>query len=151
MSRTLSRERINEIKEIFNIFDKNGSGSVSTKEIGNLYRALGFTPTEVELNQIVFDLDSDHSGAIEFSEFLEMFQKYDMKPFTEKELVEAFRLFDKDRNGLMTLEELMNIFDIAESPISTNEAEMIMKHFDFDHNGTINYNEFANLVLCKDL
>ena len=78
--------KINEIKEIFSLFDKNGSGSVSIKEIGNLYRALGFTPTEVELNQIVHDLDSDGSGAIEFSEFLEMFQKYEGKPFTENQL-----------------------------------------------------------------
>ncbi len=151
MSRNYSKERINEIREIFNVFDNNGSGSISTKEVGNLYRALGFTPTEVELNQIIFELDTDKSGAVEFNEFLEMFSKYDIKPFTEKQLIEAFRLFDKDRNGLMSLDELMNIFQIAGSPISNNEAEMIIKHFDFDNNGSVNYNEFAALVLSKDI
>ena len=96
-------------------------------------------------------MDTDRSGAVEFNEFLEIFQQYDGKPYTEKQLIEAFRLFDTDRNGLMSIEELRAIFEITGSPISENEAEMLINQFDFDKNGGINYNEFAGLVMNDEI
>ena len=39
----------NEIKEIFDLFDKNKRGIVNTEELGTLVRALNLNPTETEI------------------------------------------------------------------------------------------------------
>lgn len=46
MIRQLTEEEIEEFKEAFLLFDKDGNGTISTKELGIAMRALGQNPTE---------------------------------------------------------------------------------------------------------
>lgn len=151
MSTKISKAKLAEIREIFNFFDKNKSGAIATKELGDLYRALGLTPTDVEINDIIAESDLDNSGTIEFSEFVKIFEKYQIKPLTEDQLIRAFKLFDNDKNGLLSTEELIKIMEIAGERLSNEDADMIMKEFDLDRNGTINYNEFARMIVSDEL
>ena len=48
-----------EIKEAFQLFDKDGSGVISTKELGMVMRSLGQNPTEQELMDMVNEVDVD--------------------------------------------------------------------------------------------
>ena len=48
-----------EIHEAFNIFDKDGDGRVSSKELGTVMRSLGQNPTEKELQDMVNEVDED--------------------------------------------------------------------------------------------
>jgi len=123
MSKKFSKDKIDEIKQIFNFFDKNGSGAISTKELGDLYRALGMTPSDADINDIIAEIDKDSSGTIEFSEFLEIFETYKIKPINEDQLIKAFQLFDKDRNGLLSTDELMKIMELAGEKMSREDAE----------------------------
>ena len=41
----------NEIREIFDLFDKNKKGTVNTAELGTLVRALNLNPTETEIER----------------------------------------------------------------------------------------------------
>lgn len=41
----LNQKRIKEIREAFTIFDKDGDGTISTKELGYVMRSLGMTPS----------------------------------------------------------------------------------------------------------
>ncbi|VDM57293.1 unnamed protein product [Angiostrongylus costaricensis] len=44
--RHLNGEEIDQFKEAFLLFDKDGNGTISTKELGIAMRALGQNPTE---------------------------------------------------------------------------------------------------------
>lgn len=49
-----------EFKEAFSLFDKDGDGTITTKELGTVMRSLGQNPTEAELqvgncNQSAFE------------------------------------------------------------------------------------------------
>ena len=46
---TLTEEQIAEFKEAFSLFDKDGDGTVTTKELGTVMRSLGQNPTAAEL------------------------------------------------------------------------------------------------------
>ena len=53
MADQLSNEQIAEFKEAFSLFDKDGDGSIATKELGTVMRSLGQNPTEAELQDMV--------------------------------------------------------------------------------------------------
>lgn len=49
----LTSEQIAELKEAFNEFDNDGSGTITTKELGYAMRAMGMNPTEQELVDLI--------------------------------------------------------------------------------------------------
>ena len=61
-----------EIREAFNLFDTDASGSIDAKELKAAMRALGFQVKKAEIRKMIADIDKDASGAIEFDEFIEM-------------------------------------------------------------------------------
>ena len=54
---------------------KDGSGTISTKELLGVMRSMGQNPTEDELLNLVMEVDIDGNGTIEFEEFLNMMKK----------------------------------------------------------------------------
>merc|ERR1719359_479380 len=91
----LSDEQIAEFKEAFLLFDKDGDGTITTKELGTVMRSLGQTPTEAELHDMINEVDADGNGTIDFTEFLSLMARKMKDTDTEEELREAFKVFDK--------------------------------------------------------
>ena len=58
---------IAEFKEAFSLFDKDGDGTITTKELGTVMRSLGQNPTEQELQDMIkeVDVDGKHKSQIE--------------------------------------------------------------------------------------
>ena len=48
-----------EFKEAFSLFDKDGDGTITTKELGTVMRSLGQNPTEAELQDMINEVDVD--------------------------------------------------------------------------------------------
>jgi len=48
-----------EFKEAFSLFDKDGDGTITTKELGTVMRSLGQNPTEAELQDMINEVDAD--------------------------------------------------------------------------------------------
>ena len=71
----LTPEQIAEFKYAFSLFDSNGDGVISTKELGTIMRSLGQNPTETELKDMIDEVDQDGSRCIDFPEFLTLMSR----------------------------------------------------------------------------
>lgn len=61
---------LTEFKEAFSLFDKDGDGTITTKELGTVMRSLGQNPTEAELQDMINEVDAD--GELDSVQTLEM-------------------------------------------------------------------------------
>jgi len=79
MADQLTEEQIAEFKEAFSLFDKDGDGTITTKELGTVMRSLGQNPTEAELQDMINEVDEmireadiDGDGQVNYEEFVTM-------------------------------------------------------------------------------
>uniref|UniRef100_A0AAY4DFB8 Calmodulin 2 n=1 Tax=Denticeps clupeoides TaxID=299321 RepID=A0AAY4DFB8_9TELE len=77
-----------EFKEAFSLFDKDGDGTITTKELGTVMRSLGQNPTEAELQDMINEVDADGNGTIDFPEFLTMMARKMKDTDSEEEIRE---------------------------------------------------------------
>ena len=105
----LSDEQKQEIKEAFDLFDTDGSGTIDAKELKVAMRALGFEPKKEEIRKMIADADRDGSGVIDFPEFLDMMTQKMAERDPREEMLKAFRLFDDDETGKISFKNLKRV------------------------------------------
>ena len=71
----ISEDQLQEFKDTFNLFDKDGSGSINTKDLGTVLRALGQKPAETEVQELVQRIDPSNRGTFNFNEFVNLMKQ----------------------------------------------------------------------------
>lgn len=116
-------EERQKLKEIFKVFDQNGDGCLAYEEIFEGYKQYfndDEKRAEIEARRILEKLDLNDNGLIEYSEFL-IANLDPTKIIKEERLREVFNMFDVDRSGAITVDEIKKILGGAGSapPSST--------------------------------
>ncbi|EDV42926.1 uncharacterized protein Dana_GF16772 [Drosophila ananassae] len=142
----LTEEQVAEFKEAFIQFDKDGTGKISTRELGAVMRALGQNPTESELQDMIAEIDNDPNGQIDFNEFCSMMAKQMRETDTEEEMREAFKIFDRDCDGFISPAELRFVMINLGEKVTDEEIDEMIREADFDGDGMINYEEFVWMI-----
>ncbi|VDH98383.1 Hypothetical predicted protein [Mytilus galloprovincialis] len=141
-----SAKVVSDFKEVFELFDKDGDGTITIKELDTVMRSLGQNPTENEVKEMVQKVDTDGNGTIEFPEFLQMATDMMKSVDLADEVRDAFRLFDKNGDGYVTASELKTILSNNGEKISDEELDAMVKDADVDGDGKINYQEFVSIL-----
>jgi len=149
MAEQFTEDQIAEFKEAFSLFDKDGDGCITTKELGTVMRSLGANPTEAELKEMISEVDADGSGTIEFHEFVNMMARKMKDTDSEEEIREAFKVFDKDGNGFISAAELRHVMTHLGEKLTDEEVDEMIREADIDNDGQINYEEFVKMMLTK--
>ena len=68
----LTEEQKQEIKEAFDLFDTDKTGTIDYHELKVAMRALGFDVKKTEVLGLMREYDRDGAGAIEYIDFLEI-------------------------------------------------------------------------------
>ncbi|PVU88843.1 hypothetical protein BB559_004241 [Furculomyces boomerangus] len=147
MSEKLTEEQIAEFKEAFQLFDKDGDGSITTHELGVVMRSLNQNPSDAELNDMINEIDADGNGTIDFPEFLTLMARKMKDTDTEEEIKEAFKVFDKDGNGVISAAELRHVMTSLGEKMTEAEVDEMIKEADVDGDGQINYDEFLKMMM----
>lgn len=156
MAAKLTQDQITAFRESFSLFDKDGDGTITASEIGTVMRSLGHNPSERELHDMINEIDKDRNGTIDFDEFLEMMTRNSALNKTgskggavdeeEEELLQAFKVFDKDGNGTISEVELRDVMKSLGELLSEREIKQMIEEADGDGDGEIDFHEFKKMM-----
>ncbi|RKP17473.1 centrin [Rozella allomycis CSF55] len=136
----LTAEQKQEIREAFDLFDTDGSGTIDLKELKVAMRALGFEPKKDEVKKLIAEIDKNGSGTIDFNEFLELMTA------KMEEILKAFRLFDDDNTGKISFKNLKRVAKELGENLTDEEIQEMIDEADKDGDGEINEEEFLRVM-----
>eukprot|EP00794_Sanderia_malayensis_P015258 gene15258-16833_t len=128
-----------DFKEAFAIFDKNGDGKISSNEIGDVLKKLGYQPSQEQLAKMLATVDLDGNGFLDFDEFKSMLVGNPISLSHEKELEEIFKNMDKNGDGFIGAKELKQMMKNIGQKCSKNEIKRMIQIADVNKDGKVDF------------
>ncbi|XP_075157282.1 uncharacterized protein LOC142230524 [Haematobia irritans] len=152
--RIISKSQMREFREAFRLFDKDGDGCITKEELGTVMRSLGQFARVEELQEMLQEIDVDGDGNVSFEEFVDILSNmaYEDKSGLpaadqeERELRDAFRVFDKHNRGYITASDLRAVLQCLGEDLDEEEIEDMIKEVDVDGDGRIDFYEFVHAL-----
>ncbi|KAK4414197.1 Calcium-binding allergen Ole e 8 [Sesamum alatum] len=146
---SLCLQSMEDVKRVFDRFDANGDGKISSDELGGVIKALGSETSADEVARMMEEIDTDKDGFISLEEFA-AFCNAEADPLggenSEKELREAFELYDQDHDGQISATELHLILTRLGERCSVNDCTGMIKSVDSDGDGFVSFDEFRIMM-----
>jgi len=144
----LEDNEIKDLKDIFYAFDQDKDGQISLKELQDGFLQLKSNHlNEKEIFNLFKSIDVNKNYRIDYTEFLAA--TISEKNYSRRErLFEAFCILDKDNDGKISKEELMEVLKTEKN--QEKEIEKYIKMVDINGDGTIDYTEFLQLMGCDE-
>lgn len=144
----LEPDQVEVLMKCFNGFCQDGV--VQAETVGEILQMMGLRVKKQALQAIIEEVDEDGSGELEFEEFCILAARFLIEEDEEqmrKELKEAFRFYDKDGVGYLTIETLKGILLELEPKLSDEQLMEIVDEVDEDGSGTIDFDEFMGMMM----
>ncbi|KAM8965423.1 centrin-2 isoform X2 [Antechinus flavipes] len=142
----LTEEQKQEIREAFDLFDTDGTGTIDVKELKVAMRALGFEPKKEEIKKMISDIDKEGTGKISFNDFLAVMTQKMAEKDTREEILKAFRLFDDDETGKISFKNLKRVARELGENLTDEELQEMIDEADRDGDGEVNEQEFLRIM-----
>uniref|UniRef100_A0A7S1GAP5 Calmodulin n=1 Tax=Bicosoecida sp. CB-2014 TaxID=1486930 RepID=A0A7S1GAP5_9STRA len=147
MDKYLTEAQKDGFKEIFHLFDFSGEGRIDSKELGTMLRALGQSPTEAEVQDIIAEVDVDGTGKLDFEEFLAMVAGRLKDTDIVGEVEASFDAFDVDGDGKVSAEDLRAYAEKLGEKLPMDDVREMVGEADLDGDGMISKDSFKRLMV----
>nr|XP_027798759.1 centrin-1 [Marmota flaviventris] len=147
----LTEDQKQEVREAFDLFDADGSGTIDVKELKVAMRALGFEPRKEELKKMISEVDREGTGKISFNDFLAVMTQKMSEKDTKEEIMKAFRLFDDDETGKISFKNLKRVAAELGENLTDEELQEMIDEADRDGDGEVNEEEFLKIMKKTNL
>lgn len=114
------------------MFDTDGSGTMKTADLSEAVVMFGCESEEEKLKAWVREADPEHTGSIDFNDFLLVMSEVLTKENEAMNLKEAFDLFDKDGGGTISPIELRHMMTSIGERITEEETDLMVQLADKD-------------------
>ena len=134
-----------DLRELFKSMDISGTGQLSKDEFCNkLMELYGENDGKNIASNIFNNLDLDGSGKISYDEFLSAMIS-SKKVVTEERLEKAFKMFDKDNSGKLSVNEIKAVFGGTEE-----QWKNVINEIDLNNDGEVDFAEFKIMMENMD-
>ena len=133
-------------KEAFDLIDKNKDGEITLDELKIFFKGLKEDIIDADLQDMINEADIEGNGSITFDGFVALLNGKLRNDEVQEEIVETFKKFDQDNNGLIGPEDIYNLLHSFNQDITISEAEEMIKNVDIDDDGLVNYKEFVKMI-----
>lgn len=136
-----------ELRRIFQIFDQNGDGRITTKELSDSLENMGIFIPDPELNQMIAKIDVNGDGCIDMDEFGSLYQTIMNERDEEQDMREAFNVFDINGDGYICVEELKSVLaSLGLKQGTVADCKQMINKVDIDGDGKVNFAEFKQMM-----
>lgn len=143
----LTEDEIEEIREAFNLFDTDNSGTIDPKELKAAMQSLGFESKNPTIYQMIADLE--HEGpAIDFDSFLRAITEKLGDKETKNGIYKIFQLFDSDNTSTINIENLRRVAKELGETMTADELKEMLERAAADGQ-EISFDDFYNIMTKK--
>lgn len=145
----INEEEIEELREAFELFDTDGNGTIDPNELKSAMKSLGLEAKNHTVYQMISDIDKDGTGDIDFDEFLDLMTVKLGDSDSEQDVRKVFDLFDDDKTGYITIQNLKRVAKDLDENMSDAELLEMIERADSDQDGQINFEDFYSIMTKK--
>ena len=125
------------------------TGTIELHELQQVMRKLGQNPTESDLIEMINSVDDNGDNEIDFDEFLILMKSRIGERDPEKELKDAFAVFDTDGSGSIDRKELKRLMKKLGQALTEAELDAMMDEVDTNGDGEISFEEFKAMMVSS--
>jgi calcium-binding protein CML len=151
-NKALNNQQIARLKEVFDHFDADGSGSIDAEELGNVFLSMGQEATQEEMTKLINSVDDDESGEIEFGEFMVlMCSNFGTQSF-ETDMRGEMEAIDPDTTGRISVQQMRELMMQTTGGLLTSaEMDDIINTACHHKSGDVEYMKWESLwEACRD-
>ncbi|XP_011498408.1 PREDICTED: troponin C-like [Ceratosolen solmsi marchali] len=144
----MDEEQVQMLKRAFSMFDPSKSGKIEKEKVRTILNTLGHTFDDHDLDIMLKAEDIEGTGVVSFDSFFRVachFQEEDDEAL-QKELKEAFRLYDKEEKGYIPTSSLREILHALDDQITPDQMDGMIAEIDTDGSGTVDFDEFMEMM-----
>lgn len=141
----VKEEEVVKLQQTFKAIDKDGNGSLSMQEMKDAFTALP-SVDEQELTRLFAEIDVNNDNRIDYDEFIAaaMTQRLDV---SEQAAWVAFKAFDLNNNGFVSLQELREVLEQNGVPVGTSSCESMDQYQKYlNDEGEISFEDFRRML-----
>ena len=141
-----SDEPTREVKEAFNLFDKDQDGMIGPDDLKEAFNSLGFEFNQHEIQRIIQELDPNNTGAIDYQNFSDLIHSKMSERDQIDDIRTAFDMLDFDKTNKITFKNLKQIAKELGEELTDKEIQELINEADTDNDGEVSFEEFVALV-----
>ncbi|KPJ08464.1 Calcium-binding protein E63-1 [Papilio machaon] len=143
---------LNNLRTAFGLLDRDSDGHVTAAELQFMLRNLGIQVSDDLISDLIKDASKTGNGLIDENEFMQWVTKIqalqgvdvtvsggDSEEEITRDLLAAFKVFDRDDNGYITRDELRAALEMIGEPVTDAQLNQVLALGDIDHDGRIDY------------
>jgi Ca2+-binding EF-hand superfamily protein len=138
--------RRKEFEEAFKFFDKDNKNTINVNDLKNIFKRIGHYPSSADLLEMMREV-VDLKNEINMEEFLLLMRKRMKDVDTVEEVNEAFRFFDKEKSGLVSIEEMKRELIALGETMEPEDLQKMLEAADEDNDGYINYETLVKKIV----
>jgi Ca2+-binding EF-hand superfamily protein len=151
MAFKLTLDEINTYKDAFKLFESDGR--ISQEDLNILMRSLGQNFSNEEFRKIKNQINDKANGYVEFHEFLDLMATHTKtrEGDQEKQLIMAFRYFDRKNEGMIDYFEMEHVLCSIAEALNEDEMNALREKCEVDEDGRLDYEKFIKLLLLEKI